>query len=171
MPFIPRRSLPSITVPPYDQAQWYRFGGSTPAVVARPVPQQPAISAAALFFGGLVIAGLGYAIYSALSQTDRPQRRCSVCGSTHHNRARCPHDGERVPFSPSIPKSARCECCSRYGRKIHRHHTRGRADTSDSLDVCTRCHLDCCHRGHTQNIGIKPLTCLFTGRPAHWRVV
>ena len=94
---------------------------------------------------------------------------CCVCGASGHNAATCPYEGKRARFSPAIRKSRRCEWCGQYGYDIHRHHTRGRADDSDYLDVCHDCHLGCCHGGDFYNIGIKPRVCRVTGNASYWR--
>lgn len=92
---------------------------------------------------------------------------CGVCGAPGHNVVTCPHDAPRVRFS-AAGKSKRCECCGQYGYDIQRHHTRGRSDDSDYLDVCYDCHLDCCHGGDFQNIGRKPRVCRMVNRTSYW---
>jgi hypothetical protein len=92
-----------------------------------------------------------------------------VCGRAGHDRRTCPHDGERLKFPRAVPKSKSCRCCGSSRYDIERHHTRGRANLSDFLDVCNGCHLDCCHGGDFQNIGIKPHNCRITGRRSVWR--
>ena len=108
-------------------------------------------------FGALVVL-------SRLDESDAPERRCSVCGRCGHNRTRCPYDGPRASLSHMGAKSARCECCDQKGYAMQRHHTRGRADNSDYLDVCYECHLFCCHRGSFQEHASKPLVCRVLNR-------
>lgn len=94
---------------------------------------------------------------------------CGICGSSTHNSATCAHGGWRVKFPPSIPKSKQCECCGQYGYEIQRHHTRGRADVTDHLDVCADCHLECCHGGNLKSgLAIKPRICRVIGRASYW---
>jgi len=117
----------------------------------------------------LVIGGL-FALDAVLDELDSPvERTCSVCGISGHNRLTCPHDGQRVNFSRAIPRSSHCECCGQPS-KTHRHHTRGRADDSDFLDVCTGCHLTCCHDGDFNTIGIKPRVCRVRNRRSSWMI-
>jgi hypothetical protein len=124
---------------------------------------------------GKVIVGLGlvslvcYTAYKAFEPATST-RRCSVCGSVNHDRRNCPHDGRRIPFSGSIPKSRICECCGG-NRGKQRHHTRGRSDGSDFLDLCNQCHLHCGHKGNFQNLSVKPRYCVITGRTASWRTM
>jgi ribosomal protein L31 len=94
---------------------------------------------------------------------------CGVCNSQTHNVRTCPYEGKRRPVGRGIPKSNRCECCGQYGYVIHRHHTRGRADDSDYLDVCNGCHLHCCHDGNTRVLARKPRVCRFMNRDSFWR--
>lgn len=94
---------------------------------------------------------------------------CSVCESQNHNIRTCPYEGQRIPVGLGIPKSKRCECCGQYGYDIHRHHTRGRADDSDYLDVCRDCHLHCCHDGNTRILPRKPRVCRILNRASWWR--
>src|SRR5215831_4250082 len=84
-----------------------------------------------------------------------------------HNQTTCSYNGERVTFSGAIPRSPLCECCGKHA-KTHRHHTRGRADDSDFLDICTDCHLTCCHDGDFYTIGIKPRVCRIKNRKSFW---
>jgi hypothetical protein len=128
------------------------------------LPQQPEWLKPLLWIG----AGLLLAAIVEDSESGRSGPTCSVCGVPGHNRVTCPHYGQRVAFSRSIPHSSYCECCGQ-SSNTHRHHTRGRADDSDFLDVCTGCHLTCCHDGDFNNIGIKPRTCRFSGRQSCWR--
>lgn len=102
--------------------------------------------------------------------SDTQARTCGICGRAGHNRATCPHGGTRAHFSPAIPKSRRCECCGQYGRCIHRHHTRGRQDISDYLDVCSDCHIDCCHEGDYRSLAKKPQVCRVADQPSYWRL-
>lgn len=134
-----------------------------------PQPQQPGVSLGEILFGSVVIVAGIWGAARLLSPDTAPQRTCSVCGSARHDRRTCPYDGERVSFSRSIPKSSRCECCgsSRYG--IDRHHTRGRANPSDFLDVCLDCHIECCHGGDFHHLGGKPRTCRVTGNPSSYQ--
>jgi hypothetical protein len=92
---------------------------------------------------------------------------CGVCGGTGHNARSCVHDAPRVAISGGR-KSKRCECCGLYGYDVQRHHTRGRGDDSDYLDVCCDCHLTCCHGGNFRNIGKKPRVCRIVDRTAYW---
>jgi hypothetical protein len=94
---------------------------------------------------------------------------CGVCNSQTHNARTCPYNGKRKRVAVHIPKSKRCECCGQYGYIIERHHTRGRSDDSDALDVCRRCHLHCCHGGNWQHLPIKPRVCRFMDRDSFWR--
>jgi hypothetical protein len=96
---------------------------------------------------------------------------CRVCGKNEHNVLRCPLAGQRIRFSTSIRKSKRCECCGQYGYSIERHHTRGRSDPSDYLDVCHDCHLECGHGGNWKNAPMKPRKCWVLGGDSYWRVV
>jgi hypothetical protein len=93
---------------------------------------------------------------------------CGTCGAWAHNAATCPHEGVRAPFSSVTSKSRRCECCAQYGYEIQRHHTRGRGDDSDYLDVCRDCHLECCHGGDFNNLPIKPRFCRITDNTSYW---
>ncbi len=70
---------------------------------------------------------------------------------------------------PDRQKSKRCQCCGQYGYAIESHHTRGRAEDSDRLDVCVDCHLRCCHDGNWHNLPIKPRVCRIMGRKSYWR--
>jgi hypothetical protein len=92
---------------------------------------------------------------------------CSICGKEGHNAANCPYDGNRVSVAGD-KKQKRCECCGQYGYDIERHHTRGRSDDSDYLDVCFDCHLECCHDGDFQNLPIKPRYCRILDATCHW---
>ena len=93
---------------------------------------------------------------------------CSNCNSEGHNKATC---STRKNYSTSIPKAKRCQCCGVYGRLIHRHHTRGRANNNPEtmLDVCNSCHLECCHTGCFANVGIKPRVCRRNEKDCFWR--
>jgi hypothetical protein len=93
---------------------------------------------------------------------------CGVCNLKGHNAATCAFNAPRVPLPP-VRKSKRCECCGQYGYGMHRHHTRGRGDSSDYLDVCVDCHVECCHSGHYQNLAIKPRVCRVLNRDSYWR--
>ena len=92
---------------------------------------------------------------------------CGVCGAIGHNARSCAHDAPRLRLR-SGKKSRRCECCGQYGYDVQRHHTRGRGDDSDYLDVCCDCHLTCCHSGNFKNIGKKPRVCRIMDRAAYW---
>jgi hypothetical protein len=127
-------------------------------------PHEPELWKHPIFWVGLCALGLW--ILSE-SESETSNQACSVCGVPGHNSASCPHNGVRVNFSRSIPKSRRCECCGRR-TKAHRHHTRGRSDDSDFLDVCTDCHLTCCHDGDFNNIGVKPRVCRVMNRKSSW---
>jgi hypothetical protein len=94
---------------------------------------------------------------------------CGVCGRSGHNSVTCPHDGGRLSLTFAGPRSRRCECCGQYGYDIQRHHTRGRGDDSDYLDLCNDCHLQCGHDGHLSNIAMKPRFCRVTDRESWWR--
>jgi hypothetical protein len=94
---------------------------------------------------------------------------CSVCNSPNHNARTCPHEGKRKPVAAHIPKSKRCMCCGQYGYTIVRHHTRGRSNDTDALDVCVDCHLQCGHEGNWQNLPIKPRVCRILDRDSFWR--
>jgi hypothetical protein len=93
---------------------------------------------------------------------------CGICGASGHNAATCPHNAHRSHFSSSDPKAKRCECCAQYGYKVYRHHTRGRGDNWDYLDVCLDCHLNCCHVGDFNNLPIKPRVCRIIGKKSYW---
>ena len=77
--------------------------------------------------------------------------------------------GPRIPARSEIPKSKRCQCCGQYGYPIERHHTRGRSDPNDYLDVCRDCHLRCGHDGHLKNLAVKPRYCRVLGGASWWR--
>lgn len=166
-----RAPFPPFDFPHDDSMRWFRPNPSWQLPAAQPAVQDPPVSGAALLIGGLALVGLGYAIYSALSEDSEPTRRCSGCGSSSHDRRTCGYVGEPRHFSRSIPRAKRCECCGKYGYETHRHHPRGRADDSDWLDVCNGCHLQCCHKGDYNNFATKPRFCLFTGNTAFWRLV
>lgn len=163
---LPLGSMPQW--PQFDQASWPGLAVPTEAPLPIAVSQEPPISPAGLFFGGLAVLGVLGLMCSAGSEGDRSERRCSGCGSTGHDRRTCNHTGQRRHFSRSIPRSKRCECCGQY-YDTHRHHPRGRADDSDWLDVCNGCHLNCCHKGDFNNFATKPRLCLYTGKSAYWR--
>ncbi len=112
---------------------------------------------------------VGYALYKVF-EPEPEIHHCSVCGSANHDRRNCPHDGPRIPLSGAIPKSRFCECCGRK-RGTQRHHTRGRSDDSDFLDLCNQCHLHCGHTGRFQNIPVKPRYCVLTSQTASWRTI
>ncbi len=94
---------------------------------------------------------------------------CGLCGAWGHNIVTCSHNAKRTRVAPTIAKSEWCECCGRSGLDIVRHHTRGRGDDSDFLDVCRTCHLYCCHAGDFNNFAIKPRVCRITGDDCYWR--
>lgn len=94
---------------------------------------------------------------------------CGVCGSQDHNARMCPYSSKRRPFARTAKKSKRCQCCGQYGYAIEAHHTRGRADDSNRLDVCIDCHLRCCHDGNWHNLPIKPRVCRIMERASYWR--
>lgn len=146
-----------------------RFTVSNCTPVQQPLLSQQPLTLGELILGGLVLGGLGYAAYKAF-EPGRATRHCSVCDSTYHDRRSCPHDGPRISFSRSIPMAATCECCGEYPA-AQRHHTRGRSDDTDKLDVCATCHLHCGHKGHWQNFPVKPRTCVVTDAPASWRTL
>jgi hypothetical protein len=93
---------------------------------------------------------------------------CGVCGTEGHNILTCVYDAPRANISKSIPKSKRCECCGSYRYGTERHHTRGRGNASDFLDLCLDCHIACGHQGDFQNIPIKPRVCRVTGNVSYW---
>lgn len=150
--------------------EFFRMDDPPPAIPAF-VFQIPPPSHNLSLGEALVGAGIAVlAIWGAAQLLDAsPQRTCGVCGREGHDRRTCPYDGQRIGFSRAVPKSRRCECCgsARYGTE--RHHTRGRANASDFLDVCLDCHLNCCHDGHFQNLGKKPRACRQTGNISAWR--
>lgn len=136
---------------------------------AEQVPDQPCSLTERLVVGvGLV--GLLCLLTSAFSELTRsqPERACSVCDQRGHDRRTCPYDGPRQRFSSALQKSRRCDCCGQYGYAIKRHHTRGRADTSDGLDMCDACHLRCGHEGDFGNLPIKPRFCRILDRSSFW---
>lgn len=94
---------------------------------------------------------------------------CVVCGRAGHNIKTCVYEAKRVRVAPEIAKSKRCECCGSYRYPIQRHHTRGRGNASDFLDLCGDCHLHCGHEGNMQNLPIKPRFCRITGNNSRWR--
>jgi hypothetical protein len=152
----------------------YRMYAQPPRAIAPPIFQIPPPPPQGISFSEFLVgAGIAaFAVWCAaeLFGTDASaQRRCGVCGGAGHDRRTCPYDGQRIGFSRAIPKNSHCECCgsSRYGTE--RHHTRGRSNPSDFLDVCLDCHLDCCHDGHFHNLGKKPRTCGQTGNSSAWR--
>ena len=121
-----------------DRTLWWR-----PSLQIAPVQS---VSVGEFVVGDAVfVLGL-WGIAELLGANTSP-RTCAVCGRQGHARRTCPHEGARVNFSRAIPKSNRCECCGspRYGTQ--RHHTRGRSNPSDFLDVCLDCHIDCRHDG------------------------
>jgi hypothetical protein len=115
----------------------------------------------------LVWIGAGLALALVFDTDTATEQTCSVCGRSGHNRLTCAHAGKRINFSNSIPKSRHCECCGRR-RNTRRHHTRGRADDSDFLDVCGDCHLKCCHDGDFYTVGIKPRVCRLINGRSFW---
>lgn len=115
----------------------------------------------------LVWIGAGLALALVFDSDTATEQTCSVCRRAGHNRLTCAYAGERINFSSAIAKSRHCECCGRPG-KTHRHHTRGRADDSDFLDVCGDCHLNCCHDGDFCTVGIKPRVCRMTNGRSSW---
>lgn len=95
--------------------------------------------------------------------------RCGVCGRRGHTRRDCPYEGVRKQIPG--PRSRTCDCCGSSAYDTEAHHTRGRGDPSDSLDLCAGdggCHLLCGHDGDFQNLGTKPRVCRVTGRPSAW---
>ena len=160
-----RPSDPCWWLQDFRPLQW-----NVPACIQPPIPVQPRAEANPLgkiLLVGAALAGVGW-ILSELTDGS-PQRACSVCGRTGHDRRNCPFDGARMSFAMTIPKSRRCQCCGQYGYSTQRHHTRGRADASDRLDVCSDCHRDCCHDGSFQNLASKPRICRVLDRPSFWR--
>jgi len=93
---------------------------------------------------------------------------CGVCGIEGHTRVTCVYHGPRTNLKFAGPKSMRCECCGSYRYVTQRHHTRGRADDSDYLDVCIDCHVECCHLGDFYNLPKKPRVCRITGNKSWW---
>lgn len=151
-------------------SRWNGAEGNLPPLFPEQGPEQPWSAGKALLVGaGLV--GLGYLLSCVLSEltSSEPQRTCSVCGRRGHDRRTCPYDGPREQFSSAIPKIRRCHCCGQYGYSTKRHHTRGRANASDHLDVCDACHLTCGHGGDFRNLPIKPRFCRILDRPSFWR--
>lgn len=153
------------SVPP--QALAFTSANQSPAVQL--LVHDPPINWGKVIVGLGLASLVGYVAYKAL-EPETPSRHCSVCDSSNHDRRNCPHDGRRIPFSGTIPRSGLCECCGRYRGK-QRHHTRGRSDDSDFLDLCGPCHLHCGHRGNFQNLPVKPRYCVITGRTASWRTM
>lgn len=94
---------------------------------------------------------------------------CGVCGKFGHNVKTCVYNAKRSRVAPEIAKSKRCECCGNYGYIIERHHTKGRADNSDFLDLCKDCHLQCGHGGNFHNLPKKPRICTYTSETSYWR--
>jgi hypothetical protein len=95
---------------------------------------------------------------------------CGICDRKGHNAQTCPHDAPRIPVRKK--RASTCECCGSNRYETHAHHTRGRGDPSDSLDLCTGrdgCHLQCGHAGDFQNLPRKPRACQLTGRRSAWR--
>jgi len=174
-PFLHPSVLPTLNLRTHNQpAPWPTVSAPTeplPLAVLNVIFEEPTFEQKFVFWGIASLAAVGFIGACLISyNTEKPRRRCGVCRKRSHNRATCPHVCERVPFPTSIPMSAYCECCGRYRRDLKRHHPRGRADVSCApLDVCPRCHLHCCHKGHTQNFGVKPLFCFETGMSAAWR--
>jgi hypothetical protein len=172
MAIVWRNQMPVFNLP--QQAQfapvpWSGFTASTQAAAFPTVPQDGSLTWSEIIVGGLALGLLVYAAYTTFSEPEKSARHCSVCDSTNHDRRNCPYDGPRIRFSRTIPMSASCECCGQYPA-AQRHHTRGRSDDSDKLDVCHSCHLHCGHKGHWQNFPTKPRVCLFTDAPAFWRI-
>lgn len=141
-----------------------------PSYVRPPVPLPLTPQQPPWWTHPVVIAG-GFLALLALADSfsDPPVRACGICGSPGHNRTTCPHGGQRKHFSRVTPKSSYCECCGHSCPRLHRHHTRGRQDVSDYLDVCYDCHLDCCHEGSYTNLAKKPQVCRVIDRQSFWR--
>lgn len=135
-----------------------------PWAYPRPAPMTPGQKLLALGLGAAAI----WALFDLLDSSKQPQRTCAVCVRAAHDRRTCSYDGGRLNFCRSIPKSSYCECCGSPRYKIQRHHTRGRANPSDFLDVCNDCHVECCHGGHFENLAIKPQICRISGRRSLW---
>ncbi len=93
---------------------------------------------------------------------------CGICGKDGHNAKTCVYDAKRTQVGKGIGKSKRCECCGKYGYSIERHHTKGRGDDSDFLDLCFDCHLECGHGGNFHNLPRKPRACRITGNSSSW---
>jgi hypothetical protein len=133
-------------------------------------PSQPQPPTFGEFAIGVAAIGLSlWGVCELLNTNIGEPRACGICGRMGHNRRTCPHAGQRLSFSRSIPKSQRCECCGSSRYRTQRHHTNGRSSLAAFLDVCFDCHLTCCHEGHFHNLGGKPRTCRLTGRRSHWR--
>ncbi len=93
---------------------------------------------------------------------------CGICGKSGHNNKTCVYDAKRTRLAPEFAKNKRCECCGQYGYEIQRHHTRGRGNDSDFLDLCRDCHLHCGHGGNFHNLPIKPRVCRWTEKASYW---
>jgi hypothetical protein len=129
----------------------------------------PALVSLGEFLVGATIVGLAVWGVAELIGQEAPLRICGACGQAGHDRRTCPHDGPRLNFSRSLPRGRRCQCCASPRYEMQRHHTRGRSNLSDFLDVCLDCHLECCHDGDFRNLGRKPRTCRQTGNISAWR--
>ena len=137
--------------------------------VSLPVRSQRQDISPGEFLTGAVVVGLTlWGLAELLSPDGALPRTCGACGRGGHDRRTCPYEGKRVSFDRSIPKGHQCECCGSSRYETQRHHTRGRANPSDFLDVCFDCHLTCCHGGHFQNLGVKPRVCRETGNRSVW---
>jgi hypothetical protein len=142
--------------------------GTQPTSVQLPALEPPVDWGKAIVRLGLASVA-AYALYKVFDP-EPSTHHCSICGSANHNRRNCPHDAPRIPLSGAIPKSRICECCGRK-RGTQRHHTRGRSDDSDFLDLCNECHMHCGHKGRFQNIPVKPRNCVLTSQMASWRTI
>lgn len=168
MPYFRRDQIPVFTKPQqpqFDPASRPGYPATTRPVASMEAPLSPIG-----FVLGLAVVGIFGLICADALADNKPERRCTGCGGTGHDRRTCGYTGQRRHFSRSIPRSKRCECCGKYGYDIQRHHPRGRADDSDWLDVCNGCHLHCCHKGDFNNLATKPRSCQFTGQDSYWRI-
>lgn len=138
--------------------------GQSPSVTSPPTHQDIGITPA----GAFLFVGASLLIACLLDERVEEKQVCGLCARPGHNRLTCPYGASRVTFPRTIPKSSRCECCGQYGYKIQRHHTRGRGNASDALDVCGDCHMNCCHGGNFQNLASKPRNCTILDRPSFW---
>lgn len=93
---------------------------------------------------------------------------CGVCGIEGHTRSTCVYDGPRINLNLLVQKGSVASVAGHIGTQLNGHHTRGRADYSDYLDVCIDCHVECCHDGDFYNLPRKPRVCRITGNRSWW---